>query len=62
MSNLEISSKRSYMKRLIMKSIILYKNLASWLKLIYTKNINPIKQGEKDVRSKMDQRTIKCNN
>lgn len=46
------------MKRLKMEYIILYKNLASWSKLIYTKNI----KGEKDVRSKMDQRTIKCNN
>ena len=45
--NLEISSKRSYMKRLIMKSIILYKNLASCLKLIYTKNINPINKEKK---------------
>lgn len=41
-----------------MEYIIRYKNLASWSKLIYTKNI----KGEKDVRSKMDQRAIKCNN
>ena len=45
--NLEISSKRSYMKRLKMEYIILYKNLASWSKLIYTKNIKSYKTRRK---------------